>query len=87
MNFRDIIDMDIYEDIVAQFISELESVGLKKVGYSVIKLPTQSFQGFFSSIPLLEALTKYGLRANLKTTKPYGFHGESVFRNRWFSWF
>jgi hypothetical protein len=43
--------MDLYESIVAQFISELESVGLKKTGYAVVKLPTQSFQGFFSSIP------------------------------------
>jgi hypothetical protein len=61
--------MDLYESIVAQFISELESVGLKKTGYAVVKLPTQSFQGFFSSIPLIEALNKYGLRANLKTVR------------------
>jgi hypothetical protein len=69
MSFREIINMDLYESIVAQFISELERAGLKKIGYAVVKLPTQSFQGFFSSIPLIEALNKYGLRANLKTVR------------------
>ena len=61
--------MDLYESIVTQFISELEIMGLKKTGYAVVKLPTKSYQGFFSSIPLLEALNKYGLRANLKTVR------------------
>jgi hypothetical protein len=69
MNFRELINMDLYESIVSQFISELERVGLKKGGYAVVKLPCQSFKGFFSSIPLIEALNKYGIRANLKTVR------------------
>lgn len=62
--------MKLYEKIVEQFISELKSADVKPSNqYIVVKLPTQSFQGFFSSIPLVEALNKYGLRANLKTVR------------------
>ncbi|MFX1520913.1 MAG: hypothetical protein ACFFCD_13430 [Promethearchaeota archaeon] len=70
MSFREIIDIELYEKIVEQFISELKSAGIKPSNqYVVVKLPVQSFQGFFSSIPLIDALNKYGLRANLKTVR------------------
>jgi len=51
MSFREIIDMDRYEQIVEQFVSEFEKTGIKpsENHYVVIKLPVQSFQGFFSS--------------------------------------
>jgi len=71
MSFHEIIDMERYEKIVEQFVSELEKTGVSPSinQYVVIKLPAQSFQGFFSSIPLVEALNKYGLRASLKTVR------------------
>ena len=71
MSFREIIDMDRYEQIVEQFVSEFEKTSIKpsENRYVVIKLPVQSFKGFFSSIPLVEALNKCGLRTNLKTVR------------------
>jgi hypothetical protein len=48
LNFREIIDMDKYEQIVKQFTDELEKVGITPLNQDVlVTLPVQSFNAFF----------------------------------------
>ena len=70
LNFRGIIDMDKYEQIVKQFTDELEKVGITPLNQDVlVTVPVQSFKAFFSALPLIDALNKSGLKANLKTVR------------------
>jgi len=62
--------MDKYEQIVEQFTDELEKVGIAPLNQDVlVTLPVQSFKAFFSALPLIDALNKSGLKANLKTVR------------------